>query len=545
MHSIRYHASANEIINITISTPLEREEIEYDSLLRDVNRLLDNTVLVDLQENESFQDITYLSNELEVSALKVEHLVMANRMMNAYEIDAAFWYALFQKNTLQKNDFTRPYGGAFYIDLNTDLELIIYNAALAEADDIRTDVQECDLEKIVSRTVNANVDEYIEILQDYISPAEAYYTIVYPALVIENLNDFIREGNLAELKTLFVNNENDLNALFRSSSKKGLFKSKAKAQQAEVILGISQVVGTDKEIIEQVKQIRKIKKPEEVQQLAALHPKEWKAILEKSQKKLKVKGKALNKNLLDRYALNIAQKLEKQHPTIAFSAQLNRTPKKKQVLRSHQPLNEFLIKYADFDLQKTQIEPFLKKKRIVKKIELHVREELKSVQRIFKLVPQFKKTISLLRTGVHSAQSIVALGESRFIEEVAPKANIAKKEAQQIFEKAQTNHTASLLILGELQDTISVMNIPATEINSLSAQVQQLSQDFPNLKSLFKMTDVCACQHCRSVYSPSAYFVELLQFLENRSAIDLTNNNNSSNAKDVLFNRRPDLERLI
>src|SRR4030095_16403507 len=57
------------------------------------------------------------------------------------------------------------------------------------------------------------------------------------------------------------------------------------------------------------------------------------------------------------------------------------------------------------------------------------------------------------------------------------------------------------------------------------------------------MADVCSCEHCRSVYSPAAYMVEILEFLDHRAVSDLTTMPATTGtiAKDVLFERRPDL----
>ena len=102
---------------------------------------------------------------------------------------------------------------------------------------------------------------------------------------------------------------------------------------------------------------------------------------------------------------------------------------------------------------------------------------------------------------------------------------------------------AAMLIAGELQDTVRAMDVPAMEMKALSLKLAAVSEDFPNLKSLFQSTDSCACEHCRSVYSPAAYLVEILQFLDKRSVTDLSTLPHTTGhlAKDVLFTRRPDL----
>src|SRR6185436_1299596 len=63
-------------------------------------------------------------------------------------------------------------------------------------------------------------------------------------------------------------------------------------------------------------------------------------------------------------------------------------------------------------------------------------------------------------------------------------------------------------------------------------------------KNLFGNVDTCDCDHCNSVYSPAAYFVELLQYLRNNDLDpDRTRNRYSiyGTVLEKLFNRRPDL----
>src|SRR5690606_24760834 len=58
------------------------------------------------------------------------------------------------------------------------------------------------------------------------------------------------------------------------------------------------------------------------------------------------------------------------------------------------------------------------------------------------------------------------------------------------------------------------------------------------LRELFGSQDYCACEHCRSVYGPAAYLMDLLTLLEHRPAIT------QDNALEVLKLRRPDLTTL-
>src|SRR6185503_1368967 len=62
-----------------------------------------------------------------------------------------------------------------------------------------------------------------------------------------------------------------------------------------------------------------------------------------------------------------------------------------------------------------------------------------------------------------------------------------------------------------------------------------LLKKLPNLTALFGSFDLCDCQHCRSVYGPAAYLVDLLQFIGEEAA---------SKPLDVLLARRPDLAHI-
>ena len=87
-----------------------------------------------------------------------------------------------------------------------------------------------------------------------------------------------------------------------------------------------------------------------------------------------------------------------------------------------------------------------------------------------------------------------------------------------------------------------------------------LIRHYPTLESLFGSLDFCECEHCRSVLSPAAYLVDLLQFLDPEtqawddflSALEERRTTSESYAStsycktpfDALVERRPDLPHL-
>jgi len=523
---VRFNASEREEINITIRQALPKEVVEFDFLVKEVTFLAQKIAIADLQENEEHRDVTFLSNEMEVPADKIVHLIVAHRLQNLSKIDAAFFYALFRKNTLLHNDFSKSLHARLSIGIDVDDQTLLYDAALADGKIIKADIKTAVEEKIISPAIAKQVNRYLEMLSKYQEKASAYYKKEHPQKIINLLANFFKEDKLQEVQQIFAENKNDLNSFFDKVTDPAFYATRGKEKNARTNIELGKLFGFGNEVIPQIAKSKGIKKPEDARKLAKLNKTEWVKEITKARPDIK------DNHVISTYASAIVRKMEKEFPTLAFAAQLERG--KKPVLKNQEKIVSFFNKHEDFDLMKHNVDLFLKDKKVAARDKEAITEELKSVQRVFKLVPNYSKTMALREEKIHSSQSIVAIGKTRFVKEVAPKAGIEEKEAKEIYRKAETKHTAAMLMVGDLQDSMSVMDIASFETTALANKLEAVSKDFPNLKSLFKLVDTCACEHCRSVYSPAAYLVEILQFLDKRMVV-------ANNAKSVLFSRRPEL----
>ena len=541
MDAVRFNASAREEINITVKTAIKSEVVEYDFVLVEVGSIVKQVAIIDLQENEKHRDITFISREAEISPVKIEHLVVAHHLQAESGIDADFFYALLRKNTLLKSDLAKSLHARFNIDINTEIRPLLYDAALADWKTIQRDVDLAVKEMVVSAGVKKECKNNFEKLQKYKIEASAYYQNEKPRQVLNLISKFIMEDKIAAMENLFRGNKDELSAFLQKLTDESLYKNTETAEESAVSVVLGEILGFDQIIISEVKESLNIKKTEDVKKLAALNKAGWREILTKLADKINLSGKPMDKKLIDLHASSLVRKMEKECPTVAFSAQLAR--EEKSVYKNQGAILEIFTKHEEFDLQHSNVELFLKKKQLTLDTEVAVVDELKSIQRVFKLVPHYSKTNALLEQNIRSSHSIIAAGKTRFVQEIAPKAGINTKEAKAIYRKAEQTATAAMLIVGKMQDTMRTMDVPAIRKKSLPQKLEAVSQDFPNLKSLFKLTDRCACDHGRSVLSPAAYLVEILEFLDNRSVTDLTTTPPTTNrlAKDVLFERRSDL----
>lgn len=540
IEDVRFNASSREEINVTITTEIRPEGIEYDYVLENMTHLAGDIAIHDLQESKEHRDVTFLSKEAEIPIKRIEYMVISHRLQVESKIEPAFFYALLRKGTLLKSDATNPFTIRLSIDLNTETKLILFDASLVEEKIIYNDIKAAIEERIVSQDIERNLAQYIEMLRAYRPQAEEYYKGEHPKKLTRLVSRFVLEDKVNEMAKLLEENKSNPAAFFSKINDPSFFSSDEKANDAKASVALDELLGFDNSIIDQVKESQKIKKPEEIRKLAKLNKAGWKDELSKLRSG-KGRGKALDAAAIDLHASAIVRRMEKQFPTTAFAAQLER--ESAPTLKNHKEIAAFLSKNEDFDLRHDNISVFMKNKKLAKKDNEGLTEELKSVQRVFKLVPHYSKTMALRKMNINSSHSIAAVGETRFVNEIAPKAGMDPQEAKEVYRRAERTTTAAMLIAGELQDTMREMTVPAIEMKSLALKLEAVSEDFPNLKSLFKLVDTCSCDHCRSVYSPAAYLVEILQFLDKRSVTDLTTlpPTTSNLAKDVLFERRPDL----
>jgi hypothetical protein len=225
--------------------------------LKQVTYLAGKVAITNLQENKEHRDITFLSKEAEIPAEKIEHLVVAHRLNEASKIDAAFFYALLRKNTLLKNDFAKSFHARLMIDINTEIQPLLYDAALADPKAIQSDVEAAVKELIVSDKVAEEWKRNVELLQQYKKKAEEYYKNEHPRKVLNIISRFVLENKIDEIGKIFEENKNDLNLFLQKITDESFFSSEAKATHAKASLALGELLGFDDLIISQNQRIAK------------------------------------------------------------------------------------------------------------------------------------------------------------------------------------------------------------------------------------------------------------------------------------------------
>ena len=153
--------------------------------------------------------------------------------------------------------------------------------------------------------------------------------------------------------------------------------------------------------------------------------------------------------------------------------------------------------------------------------------DLKRFQRVFHVAPRYEHMRTLLNAGFDSARAVADTPLPRFLEMMRDRLG-GEMQTRSYHSQAQQ---ASALATNVYEAVFQHLH-DASPAAARSAS-NDLLKNFPSLQDLFGSLDLCACKHCRSVYGPAAYFVDIMQFVRK-----------SGSPWTELVKRRPDLQHI-
>lgn len=151
-------------------------------------------------------------------------------------------------------------------------------------------------------------------------------------------------------------------------------------------------------------------------------------------------------------------------------------------------------------------------------------EELNTFQRLSVVTPNFSALTSLASNGIASAQDIVQMSQADF----------AASYSSAFGSVANATLAYSNAVGAVLASQAASLSIYATLTLDIPVINSQPPSATPDWRSLFGNVDYCTCDHCLSVFSPSAYFVDTLELLKKYNL----------SAYSWLQKKRPDLWNL-
>lgn len=204
-------------------------------------------------------------------------------------------------------------------------------------------------------------------------------------------------------------------------------------------------------------------------------------------------------------------------------------------------IDRFFEKNPEFDLSAVTFEAFLDKKPNALEGVVNarrVKEEMRAFEKTHQLLPKDRVRTgfkTLWQNKITDFRSITQMGRAKFIG-LFPEGEEYQKTARETFNEAQRRQavTAQMLISFGSAQFQTPMRVTSNE------------GGIADWDTLFGDGDYCACQHCRSVLSPSAYLVDLLTFLNQaRANSNYATDAGIKNALHELLERRPDIGNIL
>ncbi|HSR16819.1 MAG TPA: neuraminidase-like domain-containing protein, partial [Ignavibacteriaceae bacterium] len=236
------------------------------------------------------------------------------------------------------------------------------------------------------------------------------------------------------------------------------------------------------------------------------------------------------------YAAAMKNRAEFLYPAVSLIATIKRsnTPKITKITE----VQNFIDEQKELNFRQQNIDKYLIDKNI--NLDPKVKEELKVVQRVHKLITNSSAGSALVEEGLHSSLQIYFTGKDRLMSKMTAK-GVDPKHVHHVYEASKMQYMEVLARITDFSREIH-RDTPAAIIPHVynKTEIQETLGDIPDLETLFGSLDFCDCEYCRSLLSPSAYLTDMLRFLKEHDSLILQNGETLT-VKDILFVRRPDL----
>ncbi len=201
-------------------------------------------------------------------------------------------------------------------------------------------------------------------------------------------------------------------------------------------------------------------------------------------------------------------------------------------------IESFIDEQEELDFRQQNLDKYLQEKNI--NLDPKTLEELKVVQRVFKITPHPDTGSVLIDQGLHSSMQIYYTGRDRLDTMLTAK-GIEPPKTARVYEAAKLQYMQVLARFIDFRREFNRLTpaaiVPQTYTDE---EIQKELGNIPSLESLFGSLDYCECEHCKSLYGPSAYLTDMLRFLNEHDSL-VKKNGKTLSVKEILFDRRPDL----
>ncbi len=531
---VLFDAPAVAVVDLTIPVEVRPPPPLFDRITAAVQPLLDGAGIATLEEDDKHQDLSFLAGKTGLDRAALARFAITYRLAQQ-GLQAELWFALLT-GALFQYDAARGLAAqaAAVLDRLAGLDAAAVNKAIVRA------VNQRDIAPSLAERAPAWTEAFLAFVAGRVVSAAPQGSLARAALVDAGINNPDKQLKFA---SLLLEHKAMTPALVEALDADPSF-AKEEVADLETSFRLADLTRGDFSVVKALKESFELREPEQIRSLARMGEGQWVDLVQKKyavgQLVLPIDVGPLAERVpfpsAEIYGKALERQFREAFPSASFAGGLDRALSNGGVhgIRRAKDVQGFLAQHPDFELLSTPIDTFLDNGVQPASAELAAdddfRRELKAIQRVFKLVPNFDGTETLRTDGIHSAQAVYRVGETQFVRRYGARPGFTPETARIAWSRAAETHAAVVTIVGDLLG-FEKSRLPAALTSITTTPVPT----FPNWDKLFQDGDVCACDHCGSVLGPAAYYADLLLFLRDRDA------GGRHTVRDVLYQRRPDL----
>lgn len=564
--AVLYNAAAELQVDITLAGRPYQGMSEFESVLETLKPYVGKLPISQLAEDSSHHDVTFLTNKTGLSKTIVESLAISFQFEKGTGITAAVFYGLVRQGPSNNpliqlaavtpaNTLTAVATQVFGVLMREDIDKLMSAIHAAVTSNLIPFYISADMEKIKSGLL-AEQKKYMKGQPQ---------TSVPPDLNLKLNIAGLQGDQIAAFTNLFAAHLGPRKELWAALDKSPAFKSQ-EVSLLQSVFSLSQLTGEHVLLTDQLVKSQGIKTTADLPKLAAFTTQGWTKILEegKIQPPAGTPGQTAAEQTQS-YAAELERTFTAAFPSAAFTARLQSDSESN--IPNAGAVKDFLVSNPDFDLLTTRIGKYFQShaarpdaaapqtgKGISRNQKVTVipakgtggnagagdpvANQIRRIQRVFKLTPTYSATNALLGNGLDSAQKIYRMGKGNFINKFGKQ--LGQGEAVRVYRKATQAYSQSLVLAGNLKSLSDASHLTVFP-NYDEIISPEMSAEIPDLDTLFGHADFCECEECRSVYGAAAYLTDILRYLDDRVTSISCGPGESASVKDALLRRRPDI----
>lgn len=498
-----YNLATDTTLNIFITEDTSKSlEPEYDLLKSHLAMNYAGT-LTELKEDDNHDQISQLAQVSGWDARLVAMAVRAEGLAENTDVEPQHYYALFRAG------------------VSSDAKKL---SALTTEQILET-LRQAEKNNIIAATT---IEEgTATAIQDTFTHALLKQTNLQSMLMLS-----LGEEQINQFLTHYQDHKNDPETFWASLKDIGFNADTVSKLRLDGQLGY--LTGQNIPVIEKIYHQHELNDPEDLVRNGFYKPDTWQNFVDEDAPAGVTK---------EDYSQYLAAMLQISYPTLVMAEMISNEEVILSDNNSAQGLSDFLsVNHLQYTFGKSPISTWNGYDRL----STEVQQTAKISERIYRLSPSPEAMNTLGRLKLTSAYEITRFTKKRFLKKYSSEFESADVATQVYNAAANTQASMHYLFWGAtgLGDPNSPMKKQMLGTKG-GTQKPEVSKQFislqANLQELMGNLDFCSCEHCRSVLSPAAYLVDILQFIDNKNVDDPS----TDYPLHVLKNRRPDLEHIL